>query len=241
MEWNQTFQGTIRSLVVTSDNGYAMAGYKDDDFWLAKTDANGNMQWEKTYGGTGNDRAYRMVRTSDGGYAIAGTTGNDFWLVKTDLSGNMQWNKTYDESGLRDVGSLVATSDGGYAIAGRTNILALNFVLVKTDEDGNMAWKQTYTGTLSVIPDFSVVTSCSMIETSHGGYALCGNSGTSNGNCRLIKTDEYGNVEWDQTCALTGYTVPGSLIETSDGGYAIAGNRYTTFIGSFECWLVKTD
>ena len=232
---------------MTSDNGYAMAGYigphHEEDFWLVKTDEFGNMEWNRTYGETGYDVAYALVATDDGGYAIAGARGDDLLLIKTDTNGNMQWNKTYGENGLVDVGSLIVTSDGGYAIAGRTDwdMLTLSLVLIKTDGDGNMEWKQTYTGAMSGIPDFSVVTSCSMIETSHGGYALCGNSGTSNGNSRLIKTDEYGNIEWDQTYVLAGYSVPGSLIETSDGGYALAGNRYTTLIGSYECWLIKTD
>ena len=65
-------------MVQTSDGGYAIAGYTTlvwcwrNDAWLVKTDASGNMQWNKTYGGTGTDEALYLVQTSDGGYAIAG-------------------------------------------------------------------------------------------------------------------------------------------------------------------------
>ena len=68
---------------------------------MVKTDSAGTMQWNKTYGGTGNDLGNSIVQTTDGGYAIAGYTnsvgagGNDVYLVKTDSHGNMQWNKTY--------------------------------------------------------------------------------------------------------------------------------------------------
>jgi len=101
--WNKTYGGTLDdhaySVVQTFDGGYAIAGHTRSfgaggyEFWLVKTDANGNSLWNKTYGGIGDDRAYSVVETSDGGYALAGQTtsygaGNtDFWLVKTDVSG----------------------------------------------------------------------------------------------------------------------------------------------------------
>jgi len=79
--WSQTYGGTENdgalSLVQTSDGGYAMVGYTrsfgagEDDFWFVKTDEAGNMQWNRTYGGTEGDYAFSLVETSDGGYAIS--------------------------------------------------------------------------------------------------------------------------------------------------------------------------
>jgi hypothetical protein len=106
MQWNRTYGGTdwdvALALVQTSDGGYALAGWTmsfgagNRDYWLVKTDAAGNMQWNKTYGGTDYDEAYALVQTSDGGYALAGYTisfgvgsSNDSWLVETDASGNI--------------------------------------------------------------------------------------------------------------------------------------------------------
>ncbi len=96
--WNQTYGGALweeaECVVETSDGGYALAGFTESfgagfaDFWLVKTDAAGNMLWNKTCGGTENDFAFSVVETSDGGYALAGSTdsfgagSNDFWLVK---------------------------------------------------------------------------------------------------------------------------------------------------------------
>lgn len=81
-QWIKTFGGVNNdcafSVVQTSDGGYTIAGYTGSygagstDVYLVKTDSAGNMQWNKTYGGTGTDEAYSLIKTSDGGYAIAG-------------------------------------------------------------------------------------------------------------------------------------------------------------------------
>ncbi len=132
-DWNRTYGGAYtdyaNSVIQTSDGGYAMAGFTNSwgagsrDFWLVKTDSAGNMQWNKTYGGTDRDEAYSVVQTYDYGYAVAGFTrsfgvGCDFWLVKTDSSGNALWNKTYGGPSVDGANAIVHTSlDGGYAIA----------------------------------------------------------------------------------------------------------------------------
>jgi hypothetical protein len=83
------------SVQQTSDGGYIVAGYTTsfgaglDDIFLIKTDANGNIIWAKTYGGTGNDRAYSVQQTSDGGYIVAGETYPRVFLIKTDANGDI--------------------------------------------------------------------------------------------------------------------------------------------------------
>jgi len=166
--WNETYDSNLRagmvahfnvarSVVQTSDGGYAMTGYTTNSTgtgylyaWLVKTDAAGNHQWNKTYGGTNDCYAYSLVQTDDdGGYALAGgakvyATGGwwyDFWLVKTDSAGNMQWNRTFGDKGKNEIEvaySMVITSDGGFAIAGTKRLMGVGFLgwLVKTDAFG---------------------------------------------------------------------------------------------------------
>jgi hypothetical protein len=185
MEWNRTYGGpqfdAAYSVIVTSDGGFMIAGYKDYQdnwvgahFWLIKTDAYGNMLWNKTYSNM-NDMAYCVIETMDGGFALAGSTGfwsdTDIWVVKTDEYGNMEWNRTYSEGAAR---ALVELSDGGYVFVGGNR-------LIKTDAYGNIVWSRTY--------DAERVNS--VIQTSDGGYAL---AGTKYNDFWLAKTDEHGII-----------------------------------------------
>jgi hypothetical protein len=222
MEWNQTYGGAeverAYSLVETSDEGFALAGerivslgdgYRAWRFWLVRTDEDGNMLWNQTYG-IANDGARSLVRTSDGGYALAGFTyiwdpanlgvGNyDFWLVKTDSNGVMEWNQTYARTDVDKAYSLIETSDGGYALAGESysavtvdEEIEHDCWLVKTDRDGNVEWNQTY-------GEPNEEAAYALIETSDGGYALAGSTqsyGAGNTDFLLIKTDEYGIPEF---------------------------------------------
>ena len=135
-EWNKTFGGTdddwAWSVQQTSDGGYIIAGTTESygagygDFWLVKTDSEGNEEWNKTFGGTYSDGARSVQQTSDGGYILAGDTFSygagysDFWLVKTDSEGNKEWSKTFGGNAWDGARSVQQTSDGGYIIAGYT-------------------------------------------------------------------------------------------------------------------------
>jgi hypothetical protein len=256
MMWSQTYGGSYneeagvltneeaRSLVETSDGGYVIAGTTTSfgaggfDVWLVKTDANGNMEWNQTYGGTGRDYVSSLVETSDGGYALAGSTdsfggvGPNFYLVKTDANGNMEWNQSYSGALWENACSLVESSDGGYAIAGYvwSGDGNVDFWFVKTDANGNMKWNQTYGGTDNNEYAYSLV------ETSDGGYAIAGETRSSVDPAYdfwLVKTDKFGNMEWNKTIGgePAGWPQVRALVLTSDGGFALASGGL----------LVKTD
>ena len=137
------------------------------DVFLLKTDASGNLQWAKTFGGGALDVAYSVQQTSDGGYIVAGFTGSfgaggDVFLVKADALGNLQWDKTLGGSDYEEAYSVQQTSNGGYIMAGRTvSFGAGNDVfLFKTDTNGNI-------GTCALVGNaIPVVTTPSPTETS---------------------------------------------------------------------------
>jgi predicted secreted protein len=256
MLWNKTYGGngteSENAMVQTSDGGYAMLGVTGsfgaggNDFWLVKTDAAGNMQWNKTYGGTGSDIGVSVFQTNDGGYAVSGLTSSfgagsmDVWLVKTDSVGNMQWNKTYGGTGADYGFSVVQTSDGGYAISGPTTSFGAggqDVWLVKTDAAGNMQWNKTYGGTGMEWMD-------QMIRTADGGYAISGYTtsfGAGGQDVWLVKTDAAGNMQWNKTYGGTGSDDGFHLVQTGEGGYAIIGSTVSFGAGGTDVWLVKTD
>jgi len=116
--WYKTFGGSdyeyCHSVQQTTDGGYIIAGQTtsyatvNGDFYLVKTDASGNTEWEKTFGVSDDNLAYSVQQTTDGGYIIAGLTADYsadlyyIYLVKTDTSGNTTWEQTIGGSGYDD-------------------------------------------------------------------------------------------------------------------------------------------
>lgn len=257
---NKTFGGgrfdQARSVIQTSDGGYALAGqtesFGDDGFdtvsgydvdaWLIKTDSNGNVEINETFGGPKKgDIAYSVEQTSDGGFVLGGEDENGkAWLLKTDKNGNEEINKTYGgpNDGAR---SVIQTSDGGYALAGVANsfVDTENAWLLKTDDDGNEVINETFGGSF-------IDQAYSVVETSDGGFAIggwTGSFGTGNGvsDAWLIKTDENGNEEFNKTYGGTSNDKALSVLQTFGGGYALAGETESFIdpLGSDNAWLVK--
>ncbi len=255
MLWNKTYGGELNefgfSVVQTVDEGYVITGEVWSfgagaaDMFLVKTDANGNMQWNKTYGGTGDDLGFSVIRTNDGGYAITGSTKSygagdaDSWLVKTDADGVLLWNQTYGGNNIDGGYFIIQTTDGGYALIGETSSFGAggaDVFLVKTDAGGNLQWSKTFGGTNH---DFGY----SIVQTSDNGYTILGttySSDTANYDIYLVKTDAVGYMLWNKTYDWSGFDAGLYLFQTSEGGYAIAGSIEYISAGS-DVILVKTD
>ena len=142
------YSGTDFWYVIVGDTSSFGAG--EVDVYLIKTSTSGNMVWNKTYGGTGDESGNSVVRTSDGGYAVAGYTYSfgagvsDVYLVKTDSAGSMQWSKTYGGTDGERGHSVIKTSDGGYAIAGDIHysyIGGFDIFLVRLYVYGDLVWR----------------------------------------------------------------------------------------------------
>lgn len=267
VQWNKTYGGlasdTPYSVVQTADGGYAMVGTINSpgatsDSWLVKTDANGNMQWNRTYGGIGNDALLGIVQGGDGGYLMSGWTnssgagGNDAWLVKTDASGNVTWNKTYGGKASDQGWGVVETTDGGYAMLASTSSSGAGGVdiwLLKTDAGGSMQWNRTFGGAGT---DHG---SSYFLQTLDGGYLIGGNTQSFGAGARdiwLIRTDGSGHMLWNKTYGGTGSEATLGLIQTSDGGFVVVastesfglgktGPSQTLNAGINDTLLIKTD
>ncbi len=202
-QWEKTFGGSgpddTYSVQQTTDGGYVLAGRTGSsgaggyDLWLVKTDASGDRQWDKTFGGPGFDVAYSVQQTADGGYVVAGDTCpahspmGAFWLIKTDASGNKQWDRTFGGPELDSCGSVRQTADGGYVLAGGTRSYGAgkdDVWLIKTDASGDEQWEKTFGGTGD---DYGAAVQ----QTAEGAYVVAGftdSYGAGGTDIYLIKT-----------------------------------------------------
>ncbi|MBU0483636.1 MAG: hypothetical protein KKB30_03885 [Proteobacteria bacterium] len=208
---------------------------------------NGDVAFEQSFGGTGDESGIAALQTSDGGYILLGNTnssGNrktDIYLVKTDSAGQKQWEKTFGGT-EDDYGSAIAIApDNGFIIVGKTESMGSGFsdiYLIKTDSAGNEVWSKTFGGAGY---DYA----SSVQTTSDGGYVLVGTVDEGflswEDLINLIKVDEDGNTVWSKTYGdLTWSGDKGvSVLEAGDGGYVVYGEGKGA--GLTDYLLFKTD
>jgi hypothetical protein len=242
---------SANALIQASDGGFAIAGKTlgyggSSDFWLIKTDANGTLEWDHKYGGIYDEEASTLTETSDGGFAIAGNSYSAVdnsslaynpMLINTHPNGSILFWQIYGNEDVEITHALVTASDGGYALAGvNATLISLDFDywLIKTDADGYIEWKNSYEGTVETYVDH-----VGLVTTPDGGLALAGSKGSWSEKIDtfLLKTDVYGNMQWNQTYTLPDYGMDcGCLVVTSDGGCALAGQTNYN-----DIFLIKTD
>jgi hypothetical protein len=133
--WNNTIGGSdydeALGICPARDGGYALTGSTQNygtgggDVWLVKIDANGNQQWNTTFGGIYLDAGNSIQQTSDNGYFITGQYSNqttntpDFYIIKTDPVGGLDWQQIIDNNGADDYANYgIPTADGGYIVTG---------------------------------------------------------------------------------------------------------------------------
>ncbi len=212
IQWVKTFGGSSAdyglSINGTNDGGFIVAGqtFSSDgditsnagfyDSWLLKLDSIGNLQWQKTYGGSGDEKAYSVQQTSDGGYIIANETdsndgdisfnhgGFDYWLIKTDASGNIEWEKTYGGTDYDVAQSVIETSNNRYFLIGLAYSIDGDISSPKGDLDawvlildntGNILEERSIGGTAA---DFGV----SISENANGMFIMAGASESNDGD-----------------------------------------------------------
>ena len=235
--WDRTFGGRdddgAESLIQTTDSGYVVAGETsskgagEKDLWVIKLDHQGDMIWDRTYGGINNDWANSLIQTTNGGYAVAGLTGSkgagksDFWVIKLDSQGDMIWDRTFRGSDIDGAYSLIQTTDGGYTVAGWTSSKGagkLDFWVIKLDHQGNTIWDRTYGGNGY---DWAE----SLIQTTDGGYVVAGftsSKGAGGYDFWVIKLDVQGKsseeIDTQNTGAINLTSTPSGAKVFSEAG-----------------------
>jgi len=253
MEWEKAvgrnLYDTSACMQVTKDGEYIIVGATrsigagHNDVYLINTDPDGNVHWERAYGGSAYDKGYSVQQTSDGGYIITGKTYSfggswQVYLIKTDSSGIEIWQKTFGGASWDQGYSVQQTTDGGYVIAGYTGSFGaggLNVYLIKTDSVGNILWERAFGGENEDV-------GLSVRQTTDGGYIIAGYThsfGAGGSDVYVIKTDSAGNCQWEQTFGGVSNERGGSIQQTTDGGYIIGGWTESFGEGNKDVYLIK--
>jgi hypothetical protein len=248
--WQKTYGGTSNdyawSVQQTADEGYIIAGQTtsfgagEGDAWVMKLDSLGNVTWQKTYGGSGDDRALSIHQTADEGYIIVGETYSfgsgdcDAWVMKLDSLGNVTWQKTYGGSKYDAAWSVQQTADGGYIVAGLTTSFGAGDCdawVMKLDSLGSITWQKAYGGTKYDAASY-------VRKTTDGSYIV---TGVTNTGAWAMKLDSVGNVAWQKTYGGKYGSNAWMVGLTADAGYVVAGYTQSFGTWNYNALLLKLD
>ncbi len=269
IEWAKVFGGSASDqnavASITSDGGFIAVGnspstngditepHGGTDMWVVKGDAQGNLQWQKSLGGTGTEgllapSSTAIIEIAGGGYMLAGYTASsngdvhgfkggiaDAWVVKLNSAGDTVWTKCYGGTALDQIIGMRPTPDGGYVFVGRSessdgdvpeNKGADDVWVFKINAEGSVQWSETYGGS-------GADRANSIWPTSDGGFILVGSTNSNNTgdisgfqgghDVWLLKINATGSLEWQKCLGGTAVDVGHSVIQDSDGNYLVAG------------------
>ncbi|MCK9289986.1 MAG: T9SS type A sorting domain-containing protein [Bacteroidales bacterium] len=286
IEWHRTLGGSSSdaalSIQLTSDNGYIVActsnsndgdlskNNGDYDYWVVKLSKSGNIEWEKSLGGSSIDIVSSIQQTSDGGYIVAGSSmsddgdvsysygGFDYWIVKLSNNGDIEWEKSFGGSSNDIARAIQQTSDNGYIVAGYSNSNdgditeqhgGYDYWIIKIDAIGTLQWQKTYGGS-----KWDLAHSISL--TADNGFIVAGESHSNDGDITnnygysdywIVKLDHFGDIQWQKSLGGSGWDTPYSIHQTFDSGYIIAGKTSSVDgdivenHGILDFWVVKLN
>lgn len=263
LEWEKFYGGSIGdqaySIWPTSGCGYLVAGsamsndlYVSEmhgirDFWLISLDQDGELEWQRCYGGSGTDNGRIVIELPNRDIILAGftssddgdVTGNhsfltDYWVLRLDMYGDIIWEKCYGGTDDEFLSSLHPTNDGGFIISGTatsndgqvtTNYGSRDVWVIKIDGEGNLQWQKTFGGS-------HWDKAGDAIQTSDGGFLVACASKSDDGNIPInygrtdfwiIKLSAFGAVQWQEVYGGSNYDEPVNIIETISGDFIISG------------------
>lgn len=275
--WQNKYGGNERdnlfSAIETPDGGYLLLGqslsspsgdktaplYGSYDIWAIKIDSNGNIVWDKTYGGDSTEfissaieTSYGYVLVSDSYSGISGnkTTSNlgasDIWLLGIDFAGNILWQQSYGGDSWDFVyDTLKTTDDNIILVSSSSSNLSGDFLqnnygerdywILKLDLNGNLLWQQNYGGS-------GFDEARRIIETSNQEFIIVGFSNSPISGIKnslnygaddiwILKTDSNGNLLWENSYGGNDYDAASNIIKLTNG-YFITGSSLSGISGN---------
>jgi dipeptidyl aminopeptidase/acylaminoacyl peptidase len=231
--WIRTFEGpgygALFDLVLTEDGNVLAVGttnhlhlppYSGDALFMELT-LDGEVLWERTWGGSGYEQAWAISQADGEGAYILGETdsygaGNrDFFLLRIAEDGSEDWFKTYG-GGLREWPyGMLRLSNGDWLIYGLTEPevgSGRNRYALRLGPDGEVIWEYTTSAGEELVID--------ALETEEGDLVLAIVAGE---DAKLVKLGADGTVRWEKHYQLAGWQFASQIAQTDDGGFLLAG------------------
>ena len=253
--WSYKYGGDdndmLRDIHETEDGGFISCGITRSygaqfiDGWIVKLDADGAVEWQNHYGGSGYE-VFKQVYEMEDGYLAGGYSNSDgfgsydIWFVKVDFDGEIIWEERIGDAGINRMNKFEPTNDGNFILTGKTENASgsMDMFAIKMDADTNVIWEQTYDA-IGQGEGFGIS------QTSDGGYFIAGadlnaTGGPAQTNGWAVKVDADGEFLWD-------YYVDGTsagdtfqdAVEISPGIYYIVGGSSLGGNGMLDLWISK--
>ncbi|OQP59712.1 hypothetical protein A3860_36120 [Niastella vici] len=233
--WENTFVNPkyelAQKIIPTSDGGFLIGGTTEEsssfgkDFLILKLDANGNLLWSRTYGGTGNQRIKDMLQMPNGNFLLVGDAAisivnTDQWIMCIQPNGTQLWDKTFATTTPDYLYNVMLLNDGNYLLTGVEGGAG---TIRKIDAQGNVLWIQSRN------PGYFR----KAIQATNGDIYVAGEKAVSTGNSdfQIIKFDASGNYISEMVYGGTGADIPFS-IALIDGDIIVAGQTTSTISGN---------
>lgn len=256
--WERKFGGSnfdgIESIIQTTDRGFLISGvtFSNDgditqnkgygDFWILKLSEDGELEWQKTLGGSESEWARSAQQTSDGGYIIAGNSNSvdgdvssnifpeNAWVVKLNQFGEMVWEKSFGELFGDTAYKIKELSNGDFVFVGYKGDNFATMVysdawVVKIDQEGNTIWNKTFGGSFSeIFYDF--------FENSNGDLFVSGITYSQNGDVHtyhkgaeswVIKLNSSGEFIWSKAYGGNNFDSLRVILQTGDSKILLVG------------------
>ena len=258
VKWFKTYGGEYEDVfndVKIAPNGdIVVAGYygATDEYgsganvWILRLDENGNVKWQKTYGGNVYDDASAVVLAPNGDIIVTGKTlsfgagGTNIWVLRLDENGNVKWQKTYGGSNYDYAEAVAIAPNGNIIVAGWTLSFGAgdrDVWVLRLDENGNVKWQKTYGGSSTDVAN-------AVALAPNGDIIIAGNTwsfGAGDADVWILRLDENGNVKWQKTYGGKNGDVANAVALADNGDIIVAGWTGSFGAGKDDAWVFRLD
>jgi uncharacterized delta-60 repeat protein len=253
LQWQKSYGGPqndmAHAIEPTSDGGFLVGGFTTSfgavlkDYFVIKLDSEGDVQWQKRFGGAKDEVVRILKETSDGKYLVGGFShsfgkAGDIMVLKLDSDGNLEWQKRYGGGKFEEPSSILEAPDGYIFLEQSASFSSTSDGWVfKVDEDGNMLWQKRYGG-----GKFDELSAARL--TPDGGFIVAGETksfAAINEDFWVVKFDSDGVIQWQKRHGGSGIDEAEAIALTPDGGSIVVGTTRSFGVVGEDVWIMRLD